>query len=188
MPADATATSFISPLFVTALSIVFLSEKVGMRRWIATAIGLIGVLVAGFLLVNKVWSPQYSLWFVVPAVLALPYWRLLLSWMVVDMAVWPVLMWHMMGTDNLGVPGWFLNIVIIARDALIITIMVLVVRQVLGKRRDKVRAAHNGHDPLMSLPYQWKEPLPIDAPSVAPAANPANAEQPEPAGSTAVKA
>jgi len=33
----------------------------------------------------------------------------------------------------------------------------------LGKRHDKVRAAHNGHDPLMSLPYQWKEPLPIDA-------------------------
>ena len=43
--------------------------------------------------------------------------------------------------------------------------MVLVVRQMLGKRRDKVRAAHNGHDPLMSLPAEWKEPLPIDAPS-----------------------
>ena len=80
-------------------------------------------------------------------------------------SVWPVLTWHMLGADNMGLPGWFLNIVIIARDALIITIMVLVVRQMLGKRRDKVRAAHNGHDPLMSLPAEWKEPLPIDAPS-----------------------
>ena len=119
---------------------------------------LVVLIVGVFLLFNKVWSPQYSLWFVIPAVLALPHWRLLLTWMTVDMAVWPVLMWHMLGADNMGLPGWFLNIVIIARDALIITIMVLVVRQVLGKRRDKVRAAHNGHDPLMSLPAEWKEP------------------------------
>lgn len=41
--AEASATGFVSPLFVTALSIVFLSEKVGVRRWIATAIGLMGV-------------------------------------------------------------------------------------------------------------------------------------------------
>ncbi|MEY9108494.1 threonine dehydrogenase-like Zn-dependent dehydrogenase/drug/metabolite transporter (DMT)-like permease [Bradyrhizobium yuanmingense] len=43
--AEASATGFVSPLFVTALSIIFLSEKVGMRRWIATAIGLTGVLI-----------------------------------------------------------------------------------------------------------------------------------------------
>jgi drug/metabolite transporter (DMT)-like permease len=43
--AEASATSFVSPLFVTALSIVFLGERVGVRRWIATAVGLIGVLI-----------------------------------------------------------------------------------------------------------------------------------------------
>jgi drug/metabolite transporter (DMT)-like permease len=43
--AEASATSFISPLFVTALSIVFLGESVGIRRWLATAVGLIGVLI-----------------------------------------------------------------------------------------------------------------------------------------------
>ena len=43
--AEASATGFVSPLFVTALSIVFLGESVGIRRWIATAVGLIGVLV-----------------------------------------------------------------------------------------------------------------------------------------------
>jgi drug/metabolite transporter (DMT)-like permease len=43
--AEASATGFVAPLFVTALSIVFLGEKVGMRRWIATAVGLIGVLI-----------------------------------------------------------------------------------------------------------------------------------------------
>lgn len=43
--ADATATSFVSPLFVTALSIPILGELVGWRRWTATAVGLIGVLI-----------------------------------------------------------------------------------------------------------------------------------------------
>jgi drug/metabolite transporter (DMT)-like permease len=43
--AEASATGFVSPLFVTALSIVFLGERVGIRRWIATAVGLIGVLI-----------------------------------------------------------------------------------------------------------------------------------------------
>jgi drug/metabolite transporter (DMT)-like permease len=43
--AEASATGFVSPLFVTALSIIFLGESVGLRRWIATAIGLIGVLI-----------------------------------------------------------------------------------------------------------------------------------------------
>jgi drug/metabolite transporter (DMT)-like permease len=43
--AEASATSFISPLFVTALSVFFLGESVGMRRWLATAVGLIGVLI-----------------------------------------------------------------------------------------------------------------------------------------------
>lgn len=43
--AEASATSFVSPMFVTALSIFFLGEKVGLRRWLATAVGLMGVLI-----------------------------------------------------------------------------------------------------------------------------------------------
>jgi drug/metabolite transporter (DMT)-like permease len=43
--AEASATGFVAPLFVTALSIVFLGEIVGVRRWLATAVGLIGVLI-----------------------------------------------------------------------------------------------------------------------------------------------
>jgi len=40
--ADATAIGFVSPLFVTALSVVALQEKVGPRRWTAVAVGLAG--------------------------------------------------------------------------------------------------------------------------------------------------
>lgn len=118
---------------------------------------LVVLIVGFFLLFNKVWSPQYSLWLVIPAVLALPYWRLLFTWMTVDMVVWPILMWHMMGTDNLGLPGSALNLIVLTRDAFIVAIMVLVVQQMYGRRRDKVRDAHFGCDPLMTRPTDWEE-------------------------------
>jgi len=43
--AEATTTSFVSPIFVTVLSILFLSETVGLRRWLATITGLVGVII-----------------------------------------------------------------------------------------------------------------------------------------------
>jgi len=43
--AEATATAFVAPIFVTALSILFLRERIGLRRWFATIIGLAGVLI-----------------------------------------------------------------------------------------------------------------------------------------------
>ncbi|SFM41624.1 Permease of the drug/metabolite transporter (DMT) superfamily [Pleomorphomonas diazotrophica] len=42
---DATAIAFVSPVFVMALSIVFLGEIVGVRRWLAALVGFIGVLI-----------------------------------------------------------------------------------------------------------------------------------------------
>ncbi|HWK44793.1 MAG TPA: DMT family transporter [Stellaceae bacterium] len=41
--AEATSIGFVSPLFITALSVPFLGEKVGIRRWSAIVVGLIGV-------------------------------------------------------------------------------------------------------------------------------------------------
>jgi len=43
--ADATAIGFVSPLFITALSIPVLGERVGPRRWAAILVGLIGVVI-----------------------------------------------------------------------------------------------------------------------------------------------
>lgn len=42
---EASAIFFIAPLFITALSVVFLGETVGPRRWAAVAVGLVGVIV-----------------------------------------------------------------------------------------------------------------------------------------------
>ncbi|MDQ2090912.1 DMT family transporter [Marimonas arenosa] len=43
--ADAVAIFFISPLIITVFSVVFLGEHVGPRRWMAIALGFVGVLV-----------------------------------------------------------------------------------------------------------------------------------------------
>ncbi len=43
--ADAIAISFTRPLFVIVLAVLFLGEVVGWRRWAATAVGFVGVLI-----------------------------------------------------------------------------------------------------------------------------------------------
>ena len=43
--AEATALIFVAPLFITAISAVFLKEQVGWRRWSAVLVGFAGVLV-----------------------------------------------------------------------------------------------------------------------------------------------
>lgn len=118
------------------------------------------LIIAAFLLWNKVWSPQYSLWLIPLALLALPNWRLLFTWMVADALLWPILCWHMMGEDKLGAPGELLNLAILARDGAIVAIGVLIVMTMFGNHPDKVAAAHDGRDPLAGpfrLPTQPME-------------------------------
>ena len=43
--ADAVAVSFVAPLLVTVLSALILSEAVGLRRWLAVGVGLVGALI-----------------------------------------------------------------------------------------------------------------------------------------------
>jgi drug/metabolite transporter (DMT)-like permease len=42
---EAISISFAAPLFMTALSVPMLAEKVGIRRWIAVLVGFVGVLI-----------------------------------------------------------------------------------------------------------------------------------------------
>jgi len=43
--AEATTTGFVAPIFVILLSMLFLHEAVGPRRWLATLVGLAGVII-----------------------------------------------------------------------------------------------------------------------------------------------
>lgn len=129
----------------SCVAIAVLGLRVSRRPRVAELAFLI---VAAFLLFNKVWSPQYSLWLVPLAVLALPHWRLLFPWMVVDALVWPILMWHMLGAENMGIPHQILDMVVVLRDGFIIAMIIVVIRQMLGRIPDPVQLAHGGRDPL----------------------------------------
>ena len=131
-------------LVIACAGLVVLAAKAPRPPRLASLAFLI---VAAFLLVNKVWSPQYSLWLVPLAVLALPRWRLLLAWMAVDALVWVPRMFFYVGTDNKGLPpDWFLGAVLL-RDAVVVLLCVLVVRSILRPSRDPVRARDPDRDP-----------------------------------------
>ena len=115
--------------------------------------------VAAFLLLNKVWSPQYSLWLVPLAVLALPRWRLLLAWMTVDALVWVPRMYQYVGVDAKGLPPDPFLITVLIRDAVVIALCVLVIRSIL--RRPDGAAAPDPVWPAAAGPARRPAPTPV---------------------------
>jgi uncharacterized membrane protein len=104
------------------------------------------LLVAGFLLLNKVWSPQFSLWLVPLAVLARPKWRSLLLWQATEVLVWIVTMLYYLGTANRGIEIEWFFLGVGLRDVAVLVLMGLVVRDVLRPDGDVVRTSWPGID------------------------------------------
>jgi uncharacterized membrane protein len=100
------------------------------------------LVIAVFLLTNKVWSPQYSLWLVPLAVLALPQRRILLAWMTIDALVWVPRMLYLFGEQKMGLPEQWFTTTVLLRDVAVITLCVLVIRQIYRPELDIVR--HGG--------------------------------------------
>lgn len=121
---------------VACLGVAYVALKAPRRPRLSSLAFLV---VAAFLLTNKVWSPQYSLWLVPLAVLALPRTRVLLAWMAIDAFVWFPRMLYYLGADKKGLPqDWFLGAVI-ARDAAVVLLCVLVLRTIYHPETDPVR-------------------------------------------------
>ena len=135
------------------------------------------LLVAGFLLVNKVDSPQYVLWLVPLAVLARPRWRAFLVWQATEVLLLFARFYFFVGNDaetqNLPAQGlpidWFFASVVV-RDLALAWLMALVVREVLRPERDVVRR-DGADDPaggvLDGAPDRWDVPLPAGTPAPA---------------------
>ncbi|MGY1770221.1 glycosyltransferase family 87 protein [Blastococcus sp. SYSU D00813] len=104
------------------------------------------LLVAGFLLLNKVWSPQFSLWLLPLAVLARPRWRSLLLWQAVEALVWVVTMLWYLGTANRGIDEEWFWMVVVTRDVAVVLLIVLVVREIWRPDHDVVRTSWPGVD------------------------------------------
>lgn len=105
------------------------------------------LVVAAFLLTNKVWSPQFSLWLVPLAVLALPHRRILLAWMTIDALVWVPRMLYLYGEANKGLPEQWFTTTVLLRDLAVIVLCALVVRQIYRPELDLVRHGGRIDDP-----------------------------------------
>ncbi len=66
--AEATALFFVSPLFITALSVPFLGEKVGWRRWAGIIVGFTGVIV-----MMRPGIKAFDIFYFLPIIAALAY-------------------------------------------------------------------------------------------------------------------
>lgn len=105
------------------------------------------LVIAAFLLTNKVWSPQYSLWLVPLAVLALPHRRILLAWMTIDALVWVPRMLYLFGEQKMGLPQEWFTTTVLLRDIAVITLCALVIRQIYRPELDLVRHGGRVDDP-----------------------------------------
>jgi uncharacterized membrane protein len=122
-------------LFVAAcLAICWIALSAPRRPRLAPLCLLVMV---AFLLVSKVYSPQYSLWLVPLAALSLPRWRLLVPWMIIDALVWVPTLLFLRGSIS---EGYFLGAVL-ARDAALALISAVVLREIYRPARDVLRSA-----------------------------------------------
>jgi uncharacterized membrane protein len=108
---------------------------------------LVFLVVAAFLLTNKVWSPQFSLWLVPLAVLALPHRRILLAWMTIDALVWVPRMYYLYSVPNRGLPEQWFTSAVLLRDIAVLALCALVVRQIYRPQEDLVRWGGRVDDP-----------------------------------------
>lgn len=103
------------------------------------------LIVAAFILTNKVYSPQYVLWLVPLAALARPRWRDFLIWQACEvmyfLGIWMYLAYTTSGDAHKGLPveGYHLAIVLHLLGTLYLC--VIVVRDIYMPERDVVRKA-----------------------------------------------
>ena len=133
-----TVTNAVSAvLFVSCcIAIGYITLTAKQRPRVAQVAFLV---VAAFLLTNKVWSPQFSLWLVPLAVLALPHRRILLAWMTIDALVWIPRMLYLYGGANKGLPEQPFTVMVLLRDLAVIGLCALVIRQIYRPEMDLVR-------------------------------------------------
>ena len=134
-------------LFVVACAAIAALALWAPRR--PRLVQLLFLVVASFLLVNKVYSPQYVLWLLPLAALARPRWRDLLIWQACEIfyffAVWMHIANFFVAAEN---PDWLYVLAIVVRVAGEIFLMGIVVRDILRPELDPVRTDGLSDDPL----------------------------------------
>jgi uncharacterized membrane protein len=100
------------------------------------------LVVAAFVLTNKVYSPQFVLWLLPLAVLARPRWRDIIWWQLAEAVYFAGVWWYLVGFDsqNKGLPeGWYAAAIMVHIVATLL-LCAVVVRDILMPKHDPVRS------------------------------------------------
>lgn len=135
-----------TPTFLNDLSLGLFLAACAAIGWFALSVErrprfaqLAFLVVAAFLLTNKVWSPQYSIWLVPLVALALPRWRPVLIWQVAEVVCWLLLMFQFAGVSNKGLSVQPFVGAAIIRGCLLLMLVAMVFREMLRPDKDLVR-------------------------------------------------
>lgn len=113
------------------------------------------LIVASFVMVNKVYSPQFVVWLIPLFALALPRWREFAIWMLVEVAHFYGLWFYLDSLDADDIHKVFPEngyiFLVLAHMLMLAYLMYLVARSVLDPRRDPIRAV--GQDDPLAGPF-----------------------------------
>jgi uncharacterized membrane protein len=101
------------------------------------------LVVAAFVLTNKVYSPQYSLWLVPLAVLARPRWRAFLVWQVGEVIYFMAIWWYLVAygiEDTTGLTGQQYALAILIHVLVTVYFAGMVVQDILVPGDDPIRS------------------------------------------------
>jgi uncharacterized membrane protein len=154
--------------FLVVVALVFGVVLAARRR--PRVAQVLFLLIAGFILVNKVDSPQYCLWLLPIAVLARPRWGPLIVWQLTELVLTAANFYALVHQDqpNAGISDGMYQSAFLLRDLALLWVVGLVVREMLRPEHDVVRRSGQD-DPaggvLQDAPDAWA--LEPRAPSAA---------------------
>jgi uncharacterized membrane protein len=139
IPADSLNTVATGSFLLLCVLIAWLVLAAPRRPRLAAVLFLI---VAAFVLTNKVYSPQYSLWLVPLAVLARPRWRDFLIWQAGEVIYFMAIWWFLVAygvDDTTGLTGREYTVAIVIHVIVTLYFAALVVQDILTPSLDPIR-------------------------------------------------
>ena len=146
---DQIGITTVSPDILNTLATGLLVVLCAGIAWIALAAArrprvpqLLFLIIAAFVVTNKVYSPQYVLWLVPLAAMARPKWRDFLIWQAGELIYFVAIWWFLVGyglTDAKGLPAQWYGVATFVHVIVTCWLAGLIIRDIFRPEHDIVR-------------------------------------------------